>query len=69
VLDEEMSEQRPLLRRKELHQILLDLYRIAVFRECQPLAQSSDVGVDDHSLVAAERVPENDVRRLAANAR
>ena len=64
-----MREQRPLLRRKELHQILLDLYRVAVLRECQPLAQSSDVGVDYDALVAIERVPENDVRRLAADAR
>src|SRR4051812_12002190 len=68
MLDQQMREQRPLLAWKQGHQVLLDLDRIGVARERQALAHACDVRIDDDSLVALERVAEDDIRRLASHA-
>src|SRR5690348_3311039 len=67
VLDEQVREQRPLRPREKLHEILLDLDRIRLARERQTLAKARDVGVDHHPFIASERIPEDDICRLAAH--
>src|SRR5436309_2875418 len=63
MLDEQMGDYRPLLSRKERKQRLLDLYRIAVLREPQTIAQPRHVRVDDDAIVASKGVAEDHVRR------
>ena len=65
--DQQVRKARPVRARNELDEIALDLHRILLAREPEPLGQSPDVRVDDDPL----RVPElgrDDVRRLPRDA-
>src|ERR1035437_4419801 len=63
--DEPVAEQRPLFLRHELHQLLLDFYRVRLFRQAKAVGKPRDVRIHNDADVDAERVSENDVRRLA----
>jgi hypothetical protein len=65
---EKVREERPILSWEQRHQVLLDLDRISLPREAEPVADSRDVGVDDDTFVFMERVVEHDVGGLAADA-
>src|SRR5688572_17851309 len=64
-----MGYERPVISRDQLHQYLLDLYRICLVGNAEPNDQTPDVRVYNHSLVYAKRVAEDDVCRFAADAR
>ena len=51
------------------HQIALDLHRVGVPRQAQPLAEPGDVRIDDHAAGNAERRAQHHVGRLAPDAR
>ncbi len=69
VKDQQVREQRPLLSRHDLHQILLDFHCVGLTREAQTKRHPRDVRVDHDPLVLPECVAEDDVRRLATDAR
>ena len=67
VPDQQVGEQAPLLTGDEPHEVALDLHRILLLREAEPLREAAHVRVDDDAL----RIPElgrDDVRGLARNA-
>ena len=66
--DQQVREPSPVLARHQLHEVALDLHRIFLLRQPEPLRQPSDVRVDDDPLRAAE-LRRHDVRRLARDAR
>ena len=68
VPDQSVREDRPLLARQQLHQILLDLHRLGLAGQPEPLRQPRDVRIDHDALVLAERGAEHDVRGLARDA-
>src|SRR5262249_16812409 len=68
VINHPVIEHHPIFLRQQLHQVLLDLYRIGVRRKSEPAAHAADVRVDGDAG-HAERVAEDDVGRLAADAR
>ena len=68
VPDQQVREASPVVARHELHQVALDLHRILLPREAEPLRQPADVRVDDDALRVAA-LGRDDVRRLARDAR
>ena len=64
-----MGEIDPLALRQELHQVLLDLRGVGVFREAQSLAQSRDVRIDHDARRDSKGRAKHDVRRFASDAR
>ena len=68
VMNQEMSEQNPLIAGKKLHQVLLDLVRALFFCEIQPAGQSLDVRVDDNAFGLSKCHAEDHIRGLASNA-
>jgi hypothetical protein len=69
MMDQQVREQRPLVLRHDLHQVLLDLHRVhRVLGQPQPVADARHVRVDDHAHVLPERVAQHDVGRLAPDA-
>ena len=63
----QVREARPVLARHELHEVALDLHRILLLREAEPLREPPHVRVDDDPLRLAE-LGRDDVRRLARDA-
>ena len=68
VPDQQVREPRPVVARHELHQVALDLHRILLLREAEPLREPAHVRVDDDPARIAE-LRRDDVRRLARNPR
>src|SRR5207237_6630594 len=67
VPDRQVGEQAPVLTGDEPHEVALDLHRILLLREAEPLREAAHVSVDDDAL----RIPElgrDDVRGLARDA-
>src|SRR5450759_2566308 len=62
VPDEPVAEQRPLLARHELHQLLLDFFRVRFLRQMETVRESLDVRVHDNADVDAERISKTAVR-------
>ena len=54
--NQEMREQRPILSRKERHEILLDFYRVLLAGKAQTLAESGYMGVHRDALVDAKGI-------------
>ena len=69
VPDQPVAPVRPMLFRHELHQVLLDFFRVGLARNPKSMREPDHVGVDDDSLVFMKGVAENHVRRLPAHAR
>src|SRR5664279_5385305 len=67
--DEPVTEQRPTFLRHQLHQLLLNLHRVCLLCESKTIREPRDVRVHDHANIDTEGVPQNDVRRLAPDAR
>src|SRR6185503_5148324 len=63
VVDQPMAERRPFAGREEGPQIALDLLRIVLGGEAEPVREPAHVGVDEDRRLP-ESGPENDVRRL-----
>src|SRR6187399_2043585 len=63
-----MGKATPILTRHELHEVALDLDRIALPREPETLRETGDVRVHDDSLRLTE-LGSNDVRGFAGNPR
>lgn len=63
-----MTRAIPLLSRQEGHQVLLDFFGCRMFAETQALCEATNVCVDDDALGLPESDPQNDVRRLSADA-
>src|ERR1022692_2079445 len=68
VPDEPVAEQRPLIARHELHQLLLDFFRLRFFRQTETVREARDVRVHDHSDVDAKRISQNDVCGFSSDA-
>ena len=68
VPDQEMREAVPVGLRHDLHEVALDLDRILLARQREPLREPPHVRVDDDALRIAE-LGSDDVRRLARDAR
>src|SRR5207253_3991643 len=68
VRDQPMREDRPLLLRDELHEVLLDLHRIEMRGEAQAAGNARDMSIDHHADGDVERVSQNDVGCLASDA-
>ena len=62
-----MREARPVLARHELHEVALDLHRVLLLRQPEPLRQPPHVRVDDDPLRGPE-LGGDDVRGLARDA-
>ena len=62
-----MREQRPQLARNERHERELDLHRVGLVREPQPVREPRHVRVDDHTRDPVG-VPEHDIRGLPSDA-
>ena len=58
-----------MLARHQFHQVSLDLFRIGLASETEPMRKSRDMRVDHDALIFAEGVAENHVRSLSADAR
>jgi len=69
MLDQSMTEIRPLLLREQRHQILLDLDWVIVLGQTQPARQAMHVRINDHTFVLAEPRAQDHVGRLPGNAR
>jgi hypothetical protein len=66
-MNETVTERRPFTPREQRLEVLLDLHRVVLDGEPEPVAQAADVGVDEHGGLA-ERGAEDDVRRLPSDA-
>ena len=64
-----MREVDPLLLRQLFHQVALDLHRVGLCRQAQPLGEPRHVRIDHHAGGDAEGRAQHDVGRLAAHAR
>ncbi len=69
VEDEDVGRVIPLGAREDRAEIGLDLLGVAVLRPSEALAQADHVGIDDDALGLVPEHAEDDVRRLAADAR
>ena len=68
VPDDLMGKQNPLVLRNDLHQILLDLSSVGLFRKFEASRDAGDVGVDDDSYADIEPTAQNDISGLASYA-
>src|SRR2546426_5276347 len=59
---------RSLLLGDQPHEVLLDLVRIGLVAESDPVRQPFDVGVDGDALDHAEGIAQDDVGRLSRHA-
>ena len=66
--DERVGGARPPLRRQRAGQLFLDLDRVVAFRDPDAIRDAQHVAIDGQPR-HAERVTENDVRRLPPDAR
>src|SRR6266404_1432997 len=69
VPDEPVAPVRPMFARDQLHQVLLDLFRIGLARDPKPAGEPNDVSIHDDAFVLPERIPQHHVRRFPADAR
>jgi len=53
----------------QFHQVSLDLFRIGVASQSEPLRESDDVGVNHDALIFFKRVAQDHIRGLPPNAR
>ena len=67
--DEPMAPIRPMLPWHQFHQVLLDLFRIGLASQSEPLRESDNVGVNHDALIFAECVAQDHIRGLPPNAR
>jgi hypothetical protein len=63
--DQPVAPIRPVLARDQLHQIALDLFRILMFGQAQPLRQSDNVRVYNDAFIFSECVAQHDIRRFS----
>ena len=68
VPDEPVAEQRPLVLRHELHQVLFDFFRVRVPGQAKPAGQPRDMCVHHNPDIQVECVSQHDVRGLAPHA-
>jgi len=68
VPDEEMAELGPFGLGHQHHQVLLDLFRVAMAGQAEPMRQARDVGVHHHANIDGKGVSQDHVRRLAPDA-
>src|SRR5690606_27579268 len=69
VPDQEVLGIAPELTGQDLHEIAFDPDRVGLAREAEAPGEALDVRVDDDAFRLAERVAQDDVRGLAADAR
>jgi hypothetical protein len=67
--DEPVAPDRPVLARHQLHQLLLDFFRIRLAGKAQPMGKPHDVCIDDDALVFVESIPEHHICSLPSDAR
>ena len=67
VPDQQVTKQRPLFLRHQLHQVLLNFFRCPMFCEAESMRQSPDMGIDDHADVDVEGVAEDNVGSFATD--
>src|SRR6266404_3598970 len=67
--DEPVTPVCPMLARHQLHQVELDLHRVLVFCQAEPLRETDHVRVQHDAFVFMEGVAEHYIRRLTPNAR
>jgi len=67
--DEERIHPTPLLARKELHQVMLDLLLRVMFGKTEPKRQTHHVRIRRDTLVQAECTIQHDCRSLATHSR
>src|SRR5581483_5854833 len=68
VPDQPVTPDRPIFLRHEFNQLLLDLFRVFLFRQAKTLRKTDHVRIDDDALVDSKRVSQNNICRLAADA-
>lgn len=68
VQDEPVADSDPFLLGNDLHQVLLYLKGVLSTREPQPMGESIDVSIDDHTGRLAETVSQNHVGCLSRHA-
>src|SRR5687768_9063168 len=67
VKDENVRDVRPILTRKERHQLLLDFDRVLLRSQAKSHAEPSHMGIDDDSFTSSECVSENYVGGLPSD--
>ena len=67
--DEQVSQYRPSFPGEQPTQIHLDLLGRVLSGEAEQGAQALHMGIHDHTLIDAKRIPEDDVGRFATNPR
>ncbi len=67
VENQPVTQIRPMITRKQFHQVPFDLHRIGFTRQAESPRKSTDVSVDDDALVHSKCIPQNDIRRLASH--
>jgi hypothetical protein len=68
VPDEQVRKDAPVLARNEALQVALDLDRVVLSCQAEPLGETAHVGVDDDALGVTE-LRRDHVRRLACDPR
>ena len=66
--DENVRQHRPVLARKQRHQVCFDFDGVCLLRKAQTRTQAPDMSVDDDTFVLSERVAENDIGGFASDA-